>query len=86
MASNVTFKWNPGWEKHIEEQIRKSPLQKQVNERSQAIVRGVNAEMKGGDVEAIFETLMSRLRAEKFQPYPDKMREVAQVIANKELV
>lgn len=85
-SSKVTFKWNPGWEKQLERQIRDSPLQQRLNSEVQAIVRGVNSEMKGDDVAKIHRELIARISAYGAEPNIENLRTMAQAIADGEMV
>lgn len=84
--AKVTFKVNPNFEKELEEQIRNSPLQKKVNADAQAIVRGVNEEMQGGDVDEIHLELIARIGAYGANPNVENLRTMAQAIADGEMV
>lgn len=83
----ANVKFNPGWEKALEEQVRSSPefqrIQEGVNQNAQQILRDVNAEMSGGDVEEILAVLTTRVSAlGNVKPNAAELRKYAEAISN----
>ena len=83
MTVKVTM--NSGWEKALTEQIQRSPewakLQQKANESLRGIVREVNSEMRGGQVDAIHTELSRRLRDVGIEPNAN-LKETARAIAD----
>lgn len=84
--SKVTIKMKPGWEKALSDQITRSPewarIQEQANQQAQSVVARVNAEMSGGDADAIHVELVRRLSGNGVKPNDAELRRVAASIAS----
>lgn len=79
--AKVTVKMNPGWERALEAQVKKSPqwarIQQDANEKARAILREVNERMTGQPVDDVLAELVAKISAAGFEPNRESLREYA---------
>lgn len=83
--AKFNIEMNPGWEKALEDQMKKGPqwvhIQQDFDEKARAIVREVNQRMTGKAVSEVLSELVARFKIAGFKPNRETLREFATAIS-----